>query len=57
MVNFDALVDEGMIERRDLDLFDFADDAESAWTTLVRRGLVAHTPPSERPDNGRPAPR
>ncbi len=50
VVNFEALIDEGVIERRDLELFDFADDAETAWTTLVRRGLVAHTPPGERPD-------
>ena len=54
VVNFDALIDEGVIERHDLDLFDFADDAEAAWTTLVRRGLSAHTPTAERPDGGRP---
>jgi uncharacterized protein (TIGR00730 family) len=54
ILNFDALLDEGVIERSDLELFDFADDAESAWTTLVRRGLVAHTPPDERPDTSQP---
>ena len=53
VVNFDALIDEGMIERRDLDLFDFADDAEAAWTALVRRGLVGHTPAGERADGAR----
>jgi len=53
VVNFDALIDEGVIERNDLGLFDFADDAETVWTTLVRRGLVAHTPPAERPDGER----
>lgn len=53
VVNFDTLIEEGMIEQRDLELFDFADDAETAWNTLVRRGLIAHTPPGERPVNGR----
>ena len=49
VINFDALVDERVIEKADLSLFDFADDAESAWHTLVRRGLKAHTPAAMRP--------
>jgi uncharacterized protein (TIGR00730 family) len=44
VVNFDALVRHGMIGRDDLGLFDFADDAEEAWHTLLRRGLEAHSP-------------
>lgn len=39
VINFDALVDNGMVKREDLDLFDFADDAEDIWAALVERGL------------------
>ena len=42
IVNFEAFLEEGMISEADLDLFDFADDAEAAWRCLVRRGLKAH---------------
>jgi uncharacterized protein (TIGR00730 family) len=44
VVNFDALVEEGMIGPADLALFDFADSAEAAWAALVRRGLRGHAP-------------
>ena len=47
IVDFDALLRHDMIEAADLALFDWADDAEEAWTAMVRRGLVAHTPPDE----------
>ena len=47
IVDFDALLRHGMIESADLALFDQADDAEEAWAAMVRRGLVAHTPPGE----------
>jgi len=36
IVNFEALAEAGMIERADLDLFCYADDAESGWRELVR---------------------
>ena len=49
LINFEALVEEGMIAAKDLTLFDFADDAEEAWHALVRRGLKAHTPKTDRP--------
>ncbi len=39
VINFDTLVEEGMVDRTDLDLFCFVDDAEAAWQELVRRGL------------------
>lgn len=39
IIDFDALVEEGMIDRSELALFDFADSAEQAWDVLVRRGL------------------
>jgi uncharacterized protein (TIGR00730 family) len=44
VINFDALVRYGMVNADDLKLFDFADDAEEAWHSLVRRGLKAHAP-------------
>jgi len=47
IVDFDALLRHDMIEAADLALFDRADDAEEAWAAMVRRGLVAHTPPEE----------
>ncbi len=43
MINFDALLDEGMIEAADVALFEFADTPEAAWDSLVRRGLKAHS--------------
>ena len=49
MVNFDALVEDGMIDACDLDLFHFADTVEEAWDALVAHGLIGHTPPQDRP--------
>jgi predicted Rossmann-fold nucleotide-binding protein len=43
IINFDALVDEGMIAPSDLGLFEFAETAEEGWASLVRRGLRAHS--------------
>ncbi|MGQ4275186.1 LOG family protein [Terrihabitans sp. B22-R8] len=39
IINFDALVEEGMIRADDLALFDYADSAEEAWDHLVEHGL------------------
>ena len=39
IINFEALVEHGMIAREDLDLLHFADDAEDAWARLVTCGL------------------
>ncbi len=44
IIDFDALMEFGMIGPQDLQLLDIVDDAETAWTTLLRRGLKAHTP-------------
>ena len=49
LVNFDALVEDGMIDAGDLNLFSFADTAEEAWDALLAHGLKAHTPPEDRP--------
>jgi uncharacterized protein (TIGR00730 family) len=42
VINFEAFAAEGMVSASDLELFDFADTAEDAWSALVRRGLRAH---------------
>ncbi|HWM81382.1 MAG TPA: LOG family protein [Pseudolabrys sp.] len=39
IVNFEALVDEGMISPADLHLVEFAETAEEGWASLIRRGL------------------
>ena len=38
LVDFGFLVDQGMISRKDLDIFQFVDDAESAWE-IIRESL------------------
>src|SRR5690349_22723331 len=43
VINFDRLVEFGMVERADLDLFGFGDDAESIWSELLSRGLKPHS--------------
>ena len=39
IINFERLAEEEMISPGDLELFRYADDAESAWDALVRAGL------------------
>jgi hypothetical protein len=39
VVNFEFLAQEGTVAPEDLNLFSFAEDAESAWSELLRRGL------------------
>jgi uncharacterized protein (TIGR00730 family) len=39
VMNFATLAAEGMIDRADLELFCYADDAEEAWQELVKLGL------------------
>jgi predicted Rossmann-fold nucleotide-binding protein len=43
IINFERLVDLGMVDRSDLDLFGFAEDAESIWAELLTRGLKPHS--------------
>ncbi|HEY8539417.1 MAG TPA: LOG family protein [Steroidobacteraceae bacterium] len=43
LINFDMLVEEHMVSRQDLELFEFADSPEAAWEILVRSGLRAHS--------------
>jgi uncharacterized protein (TIGR00730 family) len=39
VINFEAMVEEGMISPGDPDLFTYADDAEETWDALLARGL------------------
>ena len=41
IINFEALCEEGMISRANLELFEFADSPEECWACLTRRGLQA----------------
>ncbi|CAM5773056.1 cytokinin riboside 5'-monophosphate phosphoribohydrolase [Labrys miyagiensis] len=41
VVNFEALVEEGLIRSEDLTLFDYAETAEECWAILERHGLTA----------------
>ena len=45
VVNLKLLVDRGMIDEKDLSLFEIVDTPEEAWASLVRRGLEAHALP------------
>ena len=38
-IHLEHLVETGMINAADLTLFDFADDPEEAWESLLKRGL------------------
>ena len=49
VINFEAMRASGLIGAQDLGLFDIVDHAEEAWSSMVRRGLVAHTPADEAP--------
>ena len=42
VVNFEALVEHGMIKAEDLGLFTFAEDAEAVWQGLLDGGLKPH---------------
>ena len=39
VINFGALVEEGMISKEELAIFSYADTAEEAWAALVKGGL------------------
>jgi uncharacterized protein (TIGR00730 family) len=45
VIDFVAMIEAGLIQASDLDLFDIVDSAEDAWNALVARGLKAHSPP------------
>jgi hypothetical protein len=43
LVNFDLLLEEGMISPQDFTLIRFAESAEDAWAAMVQHGLKAHS--------------
>ncbi len=42
VINFDAMIDAGTIDRGDCGVFQYAENAEEAWTTLAATDLKAH---------------
>ncbi len=46
VIRFEALIEAGMINSDDLDLFRYAESAEEIWADLVRQGLGAAHPGS-----------
>jgi uncharacterized protein (TIGR00730 family) len=42
IINFEKLVEHGMVSADDLRLFDIVDTADEAWDVMIRRGLKAH---------------
>jgi predicted Rossmann-fold nucleotide-binding protein len=48
IIDFDGLVEEGMIAAEDLALFAFADEPDEGWAALLQHGLKAHTPTAVR---------
>jgi uncharacterized protein (TIGR00730 family) len=53
VINFDALLEAGMIGADDLKLFSFAEDAEEIWRRLIEGGLKAPAARGKKPA-GRP---
>ncbi len=51
VVNFEKLAEARTIARADLDLFCYADDAESGWQELVRHGLRTGPRPAGFPSH------
>ncbi len=54
VINFERFIEFGMIDRADLSLFGFADDAESIWTELLARGLKPHESIELAPEQATP---
>ncbi|MBI1775104.1 MAG: LOG family protein [Proteobacteria bacterium] len=44
VINFEALLEAGAIDRDELGLVELVDSAEDAWAAMLRVGLRAHTP-------------
>jgi hypothetical protein len=42
VINFDAMIEAGMIERSECAIFQYAENAEEIWTSLEAGGLDAH---------------
>ncbi len=50
VIDFEALVEHGVVDAADCALFDLVDTAEDAWAAMLRRGLIAH--PGDAPTTG-----
>jgi hypothetical protein len=48
LINFEVLIEEGVINREDMALISFAESAEQAWEALLARGLRGHGESAER---------
>ena len=44
VVNFDALIDNGMITARELGIIQFAESAEEIWSKLLEGGILTRLP-------------
>jgi uncharacterized protein (TIGR00730 family) len=42
VINFESLLEHGMVSEHDRKLVNFADTAEGVWTSLVENGLIVH---------------
>ncbi|WEK49282.1 MAG: TIGR00730 family Rossman fold protein [Candidatus Kaistia colombiensis] len=42
VINFEALIEEGVISKSDLGLFDYAETAEEVWQMLAKAGVGMH---------------
>jgi uncharacterized protein (TIGR00730 family) len=49
VINFDAMVDAGMLAAEDLRLLEIVDEVEEGWRSIVRRGLEVATQPPDTP--------
>jgi uncharacterized protein (TIGR00730 family) len=49
VINFDAMVDAGMLAADDLKLLEIVDEVEDGWRSMVRRGLKVATPHPDTP--------
>lgn len=54
-INFDALLEHGMIDKKDLKLFRFAEDAEEIWRSLVEGGLKIRAKATKGARQARPS--
>ncbi len=53
MINFEAMVEAGVIDASDLQLFGFADTPQAAWSALFAHGLGGAHPagtPAKKPE-------
>lgn len=48
IVNFEALVDEGVISEQDLDLFEYVGNAEDAWAYIEKHAVFGPKPDDEQ---------